>query len=74
MGRLGVIQGVNINDEGYCEEEEKRTIWFVQNRVRHVSLAKLRKRDFKVASVLVKVGYEISDQEKFDLELKKLFE
>ena len=65
--RLGKIQGVRILDEG-----QFRSIWFYKERIGHISLKEIRRRDFKVSAILAENGYQIDDPEQFDIDLKEL--
>lgn len=77
--RLGIIQGVHINDE-FCRIPRKasaypkpgRVIWFVQEYVRHLPLSKLRFLRYKIAQVLLNNGFIIPHPDKFNEDLKKL--
>jgi len=66
---IGVIQGVEIRDEG-----KKETIWFVQDHAFNLPLVELRKRDFKIAQILVDNGYSVQDVNSFDQEFVRLLE
>lgn len=64
---IGVIQGIEINDEG-----KKETVWFVQERARNISLVELKKRGFKIAQSLVDNGFSVQDVKAFDQALVSL--
>jgi len=71
--KLGEIQGIVINGEGYSIENIE-TIWFTQAPaiVRNIQIKALYQRDFKISDILVRAGFKISDKEQFDSELRVL--
>jgi len=71
--RLGKIQDIEINAEGY-RTENINTIWFVQapTITRNIQLRAIRERKFKISDILTKEGFQINDKERFDLELRTL--
>jgi len=71
--RLGKIQDIEINAEGY-RTENINTIWFVQapTITRNIQLRAIRERKFKISDILTKDGFQINDKERFDLELRTL--
>ena len=71
--RLGKIQDIEINAEGY-RTENINTIWFVQapTITRNIQLRAIRERKFKISDILTKEGFQINNKERFDLELRTL--
>ena len=71
--RLGKIQDIEINAEGY-RTENINTIWFVQapTITRNIQLRAIRERKFKISDILTKEGFQINDKEQFGLELRIL--
>lgn len=59
---LGKIGNVIIRDEG-----QRKTVWFEgQNHIRSISLKELRKRGFKMGSILRENGFNVEDVMVFD--------